>query len=97
MARLYLAGRITGTIGFEQKFALAQEEVRALGYDAVDPCCIHNNGCQHVEWEQWMVCTLHAMLDCDGVYALRDWASSKGATIEIQLAMRLGKEIIYQQ
>lgn len=94
--RLYVAGRIADEIGYRSKFAQACVEVIKLGHEPVNPCDLHNNGCGHFEWAEWMVCDLHALLDCGGVYALRDWQSSKGATIEVQLAMRLGKPIIYQ-
>lgn len=66
-----------------------------MGHEPVNPNEIHDD-CKHCVWEEWMVCDIHAMLDCEGVYALRDWKSSKGATVEIQLAMRLNKVIIYQ-
>lgn len=93
--RVYIAGRIADEPAYRTKFAQACSEVLLMGHDPVSPCEIHD-GCKHTEWEQWMVCDLHAMLDCDGVYALRDWLWSKGATVEVQLAMRLGKTIIYQ-
>lgn len=96
MMKLYVAGRIANTNGYREKFAAACEEVRALGHEPIDPCQIHSDGCAHTEWEQWMVCDIKAMLDCDGIYALRDWKASKGATLEVQLAMRLNKEIVYQ-
>jgi hypothetical protein len=94
--RLYIAGRIANENGYRAKFAQACTEVLLLDHVPMSPCEIHD-GCDHQAWEQWMVCDLHTMLDCDGVYALRDWQSSRGATIEVQLAMRLGKEIVYQQ
>lgn len=93
--KVYIAGRIADEKDYRTKFQRAEAEVMALGHSAISPCEIHAD-CNHQAWEQWMVCDLHEMLDCDGVYALRDWQSSKGATVEVQLAMRLNKTIIYQ-
>lgn len=93
--KLYVAGRIADESDYRVKFAQACTEVTLLDHIAVSPCEIHE-GCNHSEWAEWMICDLHTLLDCDGVYALRDWQSSKGATIEVQLAMRLNKTIIYQ-
>ena len=93
--RLYIAGRIADENGYREKFARASLEVAAMGHSSFNPCEIHGD-CAHDKWEEWMVCDLKTMLDCDGVYALRDWKLSKGATIEVQLAMRLNKVIIYQ-
>lgn len=36
------------------------------------------------------------MLDCVAVYALADWQTSKGAVLEIDLALQLGMQVIYQ-
>jgi hypothetical protein len=94
--KLYIAGRIADETAYHSKFAQACTEVLFLDHIPVSPCEIHND-CNHQLWEQWMICDIHMMLDCDGVYALRDWRYSKGATIEVQLAMRLGKTIIYQE
>lgn len=93
-SRLYVAGRIANEKDYEAKFARACEEVIAMGYVPVNPCTLeHDHG---RTWAEFMVYDIKAMLDCDGVYALMDWAASKGATIEVNLASDLGKEIIYQ-
>lgn len=92
---LYVAGRIANTKDFEQKFLNGCAEVEALGHVACNPCVIHG-GCGCGCWEEFMHHDIKAMLDCDGIYALRDWKASKGATIEVQLALRLGKIVIYQ-
>ena len=92
--KLYIAGRISNELDYRVKFARACTEVVLLGHTPVNPCeLLHDH---NKSWEAFMVADLHAMLDCDGVYALRDWRTSKGATIEVQLAMRLGKIITYQ-
>lgn len=93
--RLYIAGRIAGTNGYHQKFAEAKAELRALGHEPVSPIDVSPDS-PDVSYEEHLTRDIKAMLDCEGVYALRDWKSSKGATIEIQLAMRLNKVIIYQ-
>lgn len=95
--RVYIAGRIAGEDGYREKFQRAALEVTAMGHEPINPCELHVT-CEklHLAWEDWMVCDIHAMLDCGGVYALRDWRWSKGATVEVQLAMRLNKTILYQ-
>lgn len=93
MKRFYVSGAIAGHNGFREKFERGCEEVRALGHEPVNPCDFDGT---NFTWEECMVHDLHVLLDCDGIYALRDWKRSRGATIEIQLAMRLGKEVIFQ-
>lgn len=93
--KLYIAGRIAGTNGYHEKFTQAKAEVWALGYDPISPLDVSPDD-PTISYEEHLTRDIEAMLNCDGVYALRDWKSSKGATIEVQLAMRLNKVIIYQ-
>lgn len=93
--KLYVAGRIANEPGYKAKFAQACTEVLLLDHIPISPTELHD-GCNHQKWEEWMCCDIHALLDCDGVYALRDWKDSPGATVEVELAIKLKKEIIYQ-
>lgn len=99
--KLYVAGKISGEVGYRVKFAQACTEVATLGHVAVNPCELHTN-CDHPldhskeSWQRIMKCDIRAMLDCDGVYALKDWQDSKGATIEVNLARALKMEVFYQ-
>lgn len=92
--KLYVAGRIADEKDYAAKFAKGCDDVRRMGCEPVNPCDLeHNHG---KTWAEFMVNDIKAMLDCDGVYALRDWTNSKGATIEVNLAKSLGKKIVYQ-
>lgn len=97
--RFYIAGCVTdgGRIKekeYSRKFAEAEDAVRGMGHHPVNPTTLDHN--HQRRWQDYMVEALHAMLDCDGVYALPCWRKSKGATIEVQLAIRLGKQVIFQ-
>lgn len=85
-------GRLTET-GYREKFAKAQQEVLDLGYQPVDPTALDHN--HQRRWQDYMRVALRAMLDCETVYVLPCWLRSKGATIEVQLALRLEKKVIY--
>jgi nucleoside 2-deoxyribosyltransferase len=92
--RLYVAGRIADEKDYIAKFDRACNEVKRMGCIPVNPCNLeHNHG---KTWAEFMVTDIKAMLDCDGVYALNDWRRSKGATIEVELAISLGKRVVYQ-
>lgn len=92
--KLYVAGRISDEKDYVAKFAKACDEVRQMGCIPVNPCDLeHNHG---KTWAEFMVSDIKAMLDCDGVYALRDWDRSRGATIEVELARSLGKQLVFQ-
>lgn len=92
--KLYVAGRISDEKEYAAKFTKACDEVRQMGHTPVNPCDLeHNHG---KTWAEFMVNDIKAMLDCDGVYALSDWERSKGATIEVELARSLGKQLVFQ-
>lgn len=96
--RIYIAGCVTdggriSEIGYKQKFAEACERVVQSGGIPVNPTTLDHN--HRKRWQDYMIVALHAMLDCDAVLALPCWRVSKGATIEVQLALRLNKEVIF--
>lgn len=92
----YVAGKI-GDLEpkvYLDKFVTAAVEIEFLGFKAVLPTELPHN--HDKSWESHMKEDLHALLDCDIVYAQHDWRSSKGATIEVNLALQLGKPVLYQ-
>lgn len=87
--RIYIAGKITGenqieTIG---KFSLAAKEVKAAGFEPVNPLDVV--GTWDIAWEDAMKLAIKAMLGCDAVYHLPCAKFSNGAQIELQLARYL--------
>lgn len=98
--RIYIAGCVSdgGRIkesDYRWKFDNAAARLRILGHTPVDPTRLDHNHAR--QWQDYMIEALHAMLDCDAVLALSCWKRSKGATIEVQLALRLGKEVIFER
>lgn len=48
------------------------------------------------DWVKWLNGDLEIIRRCDAIYMLKNWRSSKGAKVELQEALRLGKEVIYE-
>lgn len=95
--KCYIAGKI-GDLKpeeYQERFAQAEKEVMALGFDPVSPLKLpHKHG---RSWAEYMREDLTAMLQCDAVYALSNSGDSRGATIEIELAEKVGIGIIRQR
>lgn len=93
--KVYIAGKIgaAGVDAMRKYFGEAAARFNLAGWESVNPCDIPYAG----SWEGCMIADLKAMLDCDAVYALRNWRSSPGATIEIQLALRLKKIVWFEE
>lgn len=87
--KLYIAGPITGIKDFEVVFADAHEQLLAVGHEVENPCD-NEDSSQDYSWEDYMKMGLMQMLACDGVAVLPDWEKSRGATIEVELAEKLG-------
>ncbi len=96
MNRCYIAGQITGLDEKEYilNFAEAKREVKWRGYDPVSPLDLFHK--KDSTWEDYLKKDIASLLYCEAVYALRNWQQSKGAKIEVSLAMQLNIPIIYQ-
>jgi len=95
--KCYIAGKIGDLPEAEYKlnFERAKNEVIDLGFIPVSPVDLpHNHG---KSWSDYMKEDLIEMMKCEYVYAMRNWRLSPGATIEINLALSLGINIIHQK
>lgn len=96
MKRIYIAGKI-GDLPIEEYtklFSEAKAEVVHLGYLPITPLDLPHT--HDKSWTSYMKEDVTEMLKCDAVYCLRNWRHSPGATIEIDIALKLGLEIIQQ-
>lgn len=105
MQRVYIAGKVTGEklATVTAKFGQAQKDLEAKGYEVVNPLAVTAAACNPADgrwldmpWQQAMQLTIAAMMTCQCVYMLSDWRFSKGATIEHDLAERLGMPVLYE-
>jgi hypothetical protein len=95
--RIYIAGPIGGTTDYHERFKQGCLEVAALGYVPVSPIeVVTAAGAKEGDWLPCMKADIRALLECDGVYCLRDWHQSRGARIEHFLADALGLIVLYQ-
>ena len=47
-------------------------------------------------WRECMVVCLRELLRCDAIYMLNNWRTSRGARVELAVAVELGLEILIQ-
>lgn len=92
--KIYISGGISGYPLEERRavFARAEEELRSRGYAPVNP---FNNGVSlGAPYGDHMRTDLCMLLDCDGIYMLRGWESSRGACLERAVAEACGLSIM---
>jgi hypothetical protein len=93
--RCYIIGKITGLDQsvYEQNFKTASLVVEELDYHAVNPVELEHD--HDKTWESYMKAGIIEMMKCQAVYVQSNWKESKGATIEVELALSLGMKVIY--
>ena len=94
--KCYIAGKI-GDLPeeiYKANFERAKEQVIALGYEPISPVELEH--AHDKSWNSYMKEDLRHMLNCHAVFAQRNWRLSPGATIEINLALAVGIDIIHQ-
>lgn len=93
MKRIYLSGPMSGLPddNFPAFFAQASQ-LRAAGYDVVNPAEIDNAG---KSWEYCLRTDLREMCSCDTIALMPGWEKSKGANLELHVAHRLGMGVMH--
>ena len=92
MNKVYISGAITGIDNYLDNFQRAEDHLKSKGYDVINPCKLEHNHNQ--SYEEFMKADLKALLDCDGIYMLKGWDKSTGATCEYEVALICNIEII---
>lgn len=86
--RLYLCGPITGLPNHNRDaFNDAASALRSAGFDVFNP--VENGVPVDAPWEQHMRADIAQMMACDGLAVLPGSDFSRGAKIEIELAIQL--------
>ena len=96
MAKIYIAGPMTGLPEFNYPaFHKAADDLRSLGNTVVNPAELFD-GQLGLEWLDYMRAGLKALLDCEAIYMLKGYRQSRGAMIELNLAVQLGLPVTHE-
>lgn len=80
MKKAYISGAITGTLNAAKDFYNAELQLINEGYDVVNPMKLNHD--HDKSWESYMKVCIKAMCECDEVFMLYKWETSKGANRE---------------
>ncbi|MEB2870352.1 DUF4406 domain-containing protein [Pseudomonas rhizosphaerae] len=90
--RIYLCGPMTGIADYNYPaFAAEAARLRSLGYVVVSPAEINPEG---GTWQDCMKKDIAHLVTCDVVAKLPGWALSRGANVEIRLALELNISVV---
>lgn len=92
--KIYIAGPMTGIPEFNfPAFNAAAAELRDAGHDAVNPAEIVPD--TKVSWLDCMRADIKGLVDCDAIFLLPGYEKSKGASLELHIAMSLGLVVLH--
>ena len=91
--KIYISGKITGLDNAKEIFDAAEKKVSENYQDAeiVNPMKLPHD--HDKTWESYMRDCLVEMMRCDTIYVLENWEDSKGAKLEVALAIQLNFNI----
>jgi hypothetical protein len=92
---VYISGPISGRKDFNRPaFEAAEKLLLSWGHDPVSP--LKTSPYHPLKaWLDYMLDDIPAMLKCEALAVLPGWIWSKGARIEIALALALGIKIVF--
>jgi len=94
--KIYISGAITNNPNAKAQFDKAKQTLLELnkGYEPISPMDLPHEHSK--SWNAFMREDIKAMMDCQGIYLIEGWTTSKGARIEKELAQSLDFKIIYE-
>jgi hypothetical protein len=95
--KVYLSSKITGDPDYKSKFFAKELELKAQGYEVVNPAWLENIIGKGLDYDTYLKAATKLMLACDLVVMFGDWQSSKGCAIEKSIALTLGIMIELQE
>lgn len=91
--QIYIAGPMTGRPQFNYPlFNSAAKQLRAVGHFVMNPA--ENHAPPGAVWEDYMRMAIAQLLQCECVAVLPEWETSRGASLEVTIAHRLGMPVM---
>ena|ERR1700733_2657257 len=93
MERCYLSGPMSGLPELNiPAFTKAAKDLRAKGFAVLNPA--EMNSAKELEWHEYLRADLRLLVECDTIALLPNWDRSRGATLELAVAIKLGMRVI---
>ena len=99
--KIYISGPISHDPFHEDAFTKAEEYLRHLGYEVINPIDIPDKEFDGPDrdvqkWNYFMRASIKLLMDCDQIYMLEGWEDSRGARLEQKIALQLAMAAMYE-
>lgn len=87
--KIYISGPITGQEDTaKQRFEGVERMILELGHEPVNPIKLNHK--ENDTWTDCMKTDIKALMDCDAIYMMCGFETSKGCLLELALSIALG-------
>ena len=91
--KIYISSKITGNENYLKDFEEAEKLLVERGHEVINPCKLpHDHG---KTYEEYMKEDIRVLLGCEGICMFGEWKTSRGATMEHNIARMCGIGRIY--
>ena len=98
--KIYISGKITGTTDYRERFDAAEDHIKSLGHEPVNPVWIGYmlkiSMPFEPKYETYMAIDLAVLQECDAIYFLKGYEDSNGSRQERIKAAALGLKSFYE-
>ena len=96
--KVYISGQITGLPIDEafQNFKDCDQAMQDAGHETVNPFNVLPFD-KSFTWKDYMKADIKALVDCDAIIMIKGWPNSKGALLELNIAVHLGLKIFHHE
>ena len=86
--KIYIAGPITGTDDYEERFNKAEARLKEAGFEPVNP--IGPGLLEGAYYKYYIDRGLRLLMDCDAIIVMDNFETSKGTLLEVQYCKTCG-------
>lgn len=93
--KVYISGKITGNKNYKEQFNNAEQKLLKSGVEVFNPVNV-SIPVENPTYKDYMKADIQQLINCDCIFMLKNWRTSKGATLEHKIAIALDLIIIYE-